>query len=80
MHRTWLDLKARITGGDPESILEGVYFGERYLYSRYDDVLGELNFPESLQADRDSLVRQRDELGEALNQINDVYRAFQNQS
>jgi uncharacterized protein (TIGR02284 family) len=79
LHRTWLDLKASITDGSPEAILEGVYFGERYLYSRYDDVLSELTFPQEWQKERDSLARQRQELAEALNKVKQTYEAFEKQ-
>jgi len=78
LHRTWLNLKASITDNDGDSILDGVYFGERHLYSRYDDVMSEFVFPQTWEDERDKLATQLQELGDALNQIRDANEAFKN--
>ena len=39
LHRTWLDLRAKLTGGDPTTILVDAEKGEDYIKAAYEDAL-----------------------------------------
>ena len=41
LHRTWLDIRAKVNGGDPTSVLIEAEKGEDYIKKAYEDTLKE---------------------------------------
>lgn len=44
IHRTWIDIKSLVTGGDKEAIIEACITGEKAAIEKYEEALKDKNF------------------------------------
>lgn len=66
LHRTWIDVKAAVTGNKDESVLEECIRGEKASVSEYEEKLEEYNFPPQVTT---LLQRQAGEINQTLSRV-----------
>lgn len=74
LHRTWLDLKAKLSDNNEGVILESVRFGEQQLDKAYQNALRGSEFLKSRQAYHDRVAEQHEEVKAALARIDSMYK------
>ena len=71
LHRTWIDLKSAMTGGDDTNVLEECERGEKASLEDYEKVLAHQELPEKTKS---VLRRHHDEIRSALVKIQELER------
>lgn len=71
LHRTWIDLKSALTGGDDTKVLEECERGEKAALEDYEKVLSHQELPEKTKA---VLRRHHDEIRSAIVKIQELER------
>lgn len=72
-HRTWMDLKAAISGDSEEAVLKETIRGEKTAVEEYNRVIKENNFPPSTE---NMLLKQRNAIQKTIDNVSSMKDSF----
>ena len=72
-HRTWMDLKSKLSSDNEEAILEETIRGEKAAVEDYNKAIKEYEFPPSTA---NILMKQRNSIERTLNEVKELENAF----
>ncbi|GHA44505.1 hypothetical protein GCM10007103_27010 [Salinimicrobium marinum] len=72
-HRTWMDLKAALSGDNEVAVLEEAIRGEKMAVENYNKVINEIDFPPST---KNLLLKQRNAIQKTLENVKSLEDSF----
>ena len=72
-HRTWMDLKSKLTSDSEEAVLEECVRGEKMAVEDYNKVISENDFPPSTE---NMLIKQRNAIQRSLDEVKNLELRF----
>lgn len=72
-HRTWMDLKAALSGKNEEAVLEEAIRGEKNAVEDYNRIINEKDFPPTT---KNMLLKQRNAIQKTLENVKSLERSF----
>ena len=73
LHRSWMNLKAKLSSDGEEAVLEECIRGEKAAVENYNEVIQENNFPPSTE---NMLIKQRNQIQRSLDEVKNLELRF----